>query len=140
MALRGLDGKVVIVTGGGSGIGRATVERLLEEGASLALVDSDSAAVERAAAELGGDRLLGVVADVSTEDGTNRYVTAAADRFGRIDGLHANAGIEGPAGPLAEVDPVDFDQLIAVNLRGAFLGIRRTLRVFAEQGRGGRSS
>jgi NAD(P)-dependent dehydrogenase (short-subunit alcohol dehydrogenase family) len=137
MALRGLEGKVVIVTGGGSGIGRATVGRLLEESASVVFADSDAAAVERAETELGGERLLGVVADVSTEDGTDRYVAAAVDRFRRVDGLHANAGIEGPAGPLAEVDPADFDRLVAVNVRGVFLAIRRALRAFAEQGGGG---
>lgn len=137
MALRGLSGKVVIVTGAGSGIGRASAERLLEEGASVLAVDSDGEAARRLTDELGEERLLGVVADVSTDEGTARYVAAARERFGRVDGLHANAGIEGPAGPLAEVEPTEFDRLIAVNLRGAFLGIREILRTYAEQGGGG---
>lgn len=137
MALEGLAGKVVIVTGGASGIGRAAVERLLAEGAKVMLVDSDEDAVQRTLAELAEHDLAGVVADVSTEDGTERYFAAALERFGRVDGLHANAGIEGPTAPLAEVDPRAFDRLMAVNLRGVFLSLRRMLRTLAQQGSGG---
>ncbi len=137
MALEGLAGKVVIVTGGASGIGRAAAERLVAEGASVALVDRDEDGVARAVAELGAERALGITADVATEEGTERYFSAAIERFGRVDGLHANAGVEGPPSPLAEVEPADFDRLMAVNLRGVFLGIRGMLRRLADQGSGG---
>ena len=134
MPLAGLAGKVVIVTGGASGIGRAVVERLLDEEASVVLVDVNEEAVRAAEAELDGDRLLAVVADVSTEDGTERYFSAAIERFGRVDGLHANAGIAEPGPTLAETDAAAFDRLIAVNLRGVFLSMRRMLRALSEQG------
>jgi NAD(P)-dependent dehydrogenase (short-subunit alcohol dehydrogenase family) len=137
MALQSLAGKVVIVTGGASGIGRASVERLLAEGASVTLVDSDAGRVEQTLGELAGREVAGAVADVSTEDGTERYFTTALERFGRVDGLHANAGIEGPTSPLADVEMADFDRLIAVNLRGVFLALRRMLRTLGQQGGGG---
>jgi NAD(P)-dependent dehydrogenase (short-subunit alcohol dehydrogenase family) len=134
MPLAGLADKVVVVTGGASGIGRSVVERLLAEGSSVVLVDVDAEGVESTTAELGQERLLGVVADVSTEAGTERYVSEARRRFGRIDGLHANAGIVGPRESLVETSPEDFDRTVAVNVRGVFLGLRSVLRVLAEQG------
>jgi NAD(P)-dependent dehydrogenase (short-subunit alcohol dehydrogenase family) len=134
MALKGLSSKVVIVTGGASGIGRAVVERLLAEGTSVVLVDADEGAVQAATAELGVERLLGVVADVSTEEGTERYFTAALERFGRVDGLHANAGIAEPGPTVAETEVDSYDRIMAVNARGVFLAVRRQLRQLAEQG------
>jgi NAD(P)-dependent dehydrogenase (short-subunit alcohol dehydrogenase family) len=137
MALQGLAGKVVVVTGGASGIGRASVERLLEEGARVVLVDHDAERVAQALSELRDREVAGAVADVSTEGGTEAYFAAARERFGRVDGLHANAGIEGPVGSIAEIDMADYDRLMAVNLRGVFLGIRQMLRTLAQQGGGG---
>jgi NAD(P)-dependent dehydrogenase (short-subunit alcohol dehydrogenase family) len=132
MPLTGLDGKVIVVTGGASGIGRAVVERLLDEGARVVLVDT--VGVDGACADLGAERLLGVTADVSTEEGTDRYFAAALERFGRVDGLHANAGIAEPGPTIAETEPAAFDRMLAVNLRGVFLAIRQTLRTLEAQG------
>jgi NAD(P)-dependent dehydrogenase (short-subunit alcohol dehydrogenase family) len=132
MALAGLADKVLIVTGGASGIGRAVVERLLAERARVALVDV--AGVEEACESLDDEGLLGVVADVSTENGTERYFAAAVERFGRVDGLHANAGIAEPGPTIAETDPEAFDRMLAVNVRGVFLGLRQMLRTLEEQG------
>jgi NAD(P)-dependent dehydrogenase (short-subunit alcohol dehydrogenase family) len=135
--LAGLAEKVVIVTGGASGIGRAVVDRLLAEGSRVALVDLDEDGVARALAELGEERLLGVVADVSSEDGTERYVAAALERFGRVDGLHANAGIAEPGPTVAETEPAAFDRMLAVNVRGVFLALREVLRALDRQGTAG---
>jgi NAD(P)-dependent dehydrogenase (short-subunit alcohol dehydrogenase family) len=133
MPLAGLEGRVTIVTGGAAGIGRAVVERLLVEGSRVVLVDTDEAGVADACAVLEGD-LLGVVADVSTEAGTDAYFSAALERFGRVDGLHANAGI-GDRGPtIAGTDAAAFDRVIAVNLRGVFLSLRAMLRILDRQG------
>jgi NAD(P)-dependent dehydrogenase (short-subunit alcohol dehydrogenase family) len=132
MALAGLVDKVVIVTGGASGIGRAVVERLLAERARVALVDVTG--VEEACESLGDEDLLGVVADVATEDGTERYFGAAVERFGRVDGLHANAGIAEPGPTIAETDAEAFDRMLAVNVRGVFLGFRQMLRTLDAQG------
>ena len=129
MPLAGLADKVVIVTGGAAGIGRAVVARLLEEGSCVVAVDLDEAV-----ATLADDRLLGVVADVSTEEGTERYLSAALERFGRVDGLHANAGIAEPGPTIAETDAAAFDRMLAVNVRGVFLAMRAVLRQLARQG------
>ena len=134
MALAGLEGRTVVVTGGASGIGRAVCERLLAEGSSVALVDRNEDAVRAARDELASDRLLGVVADVSTEDGTEHYYAAAVERFGRLDGLFANAGIAEPGPTVAETDVEAFDRIMAVNAKGVFLAVRRHLRQLAEQG------
>ena len=134
MALAGLEGRTVVVTGGASGIGRAVCERLLAEGSSVALVDRNEDAVRAARDELASDRLLGVVADVSTEDGTESYFAAAVERFGRLDGLFANAGIAEPGPTVAETDLDAFDRIMAVNAKGVFLAVRRHLRQLAEQG------
>ena len=134
MPLAGLAEKTTIVTGGASGIGRAVVERLLAEGGNVALVDVDAEGVERTLAELGEERLLGVVADVSTEEGTDRYFAEARRRFGHVDGLHANAGIAEPGPGIVDVDPADFDRTIAINVRGVFLALRGMLRLLREQG------
>jgi NAD(P)-dependent dehydrogenase (short-subunit alcohol dehydrogenase family) len=134
VALGGLGEKVVIVTGGAKGIGKAVSERLLAEGSSVVLVDLDADAVQVACDELASDRLLGVVADVSTEEGTERYYAAAVERFGRVDGLHANAGIAEPGPTVADTSVEAFDRVMAVNVRGVFLAVRRQLRQLAEQG------
>jgi NAD(P)-dependent dehydrogenase (short-subunit alcohol dehydrogenase family) len=134
VALAGLGDKVVIVTGGAKGIGRAVSERLLAEGSSVVLVDLDADAVRATCDELPRDRLFGVVADVSTEDGTERYYAAAVERFGRVDGLHANAGIAEPGPTVADTPVEAFDRVMAVNVRGVFLAVRRQLRQLAEQG------
>ena len=134
MALAGLEGRTVVVTGGASGIGRAVCERLLAEGSSVALIDRNEDAVRAARDELASDRLLGVVADVSTEDGTEHYYAAAVERFGRLDGLFANAGIAEPGPTVAETDVEAFDRIMAVNAKGVFLAVRRHLRQLAEQG------
>jgi 3alpha(or 20beta)-hydroxysteroid dehydrogenase len=134
MPLAGLEGKVVVVTGGAKGIGKAVVERLLAEGSRVALVDVDAESVHAAADELASDRLLGLVADVSSEDDTERYFAATVERFGRVDGLHANAGIAEPGPTVAETSIEAFDRVMAVNVRGVFLGVRRQLRQLAAQG------
>jgi NAD(P)-dependent dehydrogenase (short-subunit alcohol dehydrogenase family) len=91
--------KVVLITGGGSGLGRATAVRVASEGAKLALVDvSEKGLADSQAAVLEavpGAEVLTVVADVSSEDDVARYVSATVDRFGRIDAFFNNAGIEG---------------------------------------------
>jgi NAD(P)-dependent dehydrogenase (short-subunit alcohol dehydrogenase family) len=134
MALGGLSGMAVVVTGGGSGIGRAVCERLLTEGARVALVDRDADAVQSAGAALASDRVLGIVADVSTEAGTEHYYSAAVERFGRLDGLFANAGIAEPGPTVAETEVDAFDRIMAVNAKGTFLAVRRHLRQLALQG------
>lgn len=127
MGLKGLEGKVAIVTGGASGIGLATAARLTEEGARVALLDIDGEAAERAAVDL-GDEAIGVRADVSAEEDVAAAFGAVRDRLGAIDALHNNAGIEGDSAPLLESSVAQFDQLLAVNVRGVYLVLREMLR------------
>jgi NAD(P)-dependent dehydrogenase (short-subunit alcohol dehydrogenase family) len=137
VALAGLAGKTAIVTGAAGGIGGAIVSRLLDEGCRVVGVDLDAGAIERACA--GGDagRLLAVAADVSSEDGCRSYVRQAVSRFGPIHLFANNAGILGPRTPLMEMPVADFDRVLAVNLRGVFLGLQSVIRAMIDQGDGG---
>lgn len=133
---RWFDDQVVLVTGGASGIGAAVVHRLTAAGARVAIVDRDADRAEALAAEL-GDRALAVVADVSDEADVDRSVAAAVEHFGRVDGHVLNAGIPGSMAPFEELTADDFDEVISINLRGVFLGLRAAFRQYAAQRSGG---
>jgi NAD(P)-dependent dehydrogenase (short-subunit alcohol dehydrogenase family) len=128
-------GKVAIVTGGGNGIGRAAALGFARHGARVAVVDRDGAAAAAVAAEIGTDA-ISVAADVTKSAEVQAYVKAALDAFGAIDCFHNNAGIEGRVAHTAEYDEAVFDQVMAVNTRGVFLGLRHVLPVMIRQGRG----
>ncbi|MGF6823995.1 NAD(P)-dependent dehydrogenase (short-subunit alcohol dehydrogenase family) [Microbacterium sp. ZKA21] len=129
--------KVVLITGGGSGLGRATAVRLAEEGARLALVDvSEAGLADTLAALPGGTEAHTVVADVSKDEDVDRYVTETVAKFGRIDGFFNNAGIEGKQNLTEDFTSAEFDRVVAINLRGVFLGLERVLKVMREQGSG----
>lgn len=132
------DGKVVVITGGGGGIGRATAIRLAAEGARLVLVDlaAEALAATVAAVEGNGGIAFSVRADVARRIDVERYVTAAQERFGRIDAFFNNAGVLGAVKPLVEYPEDDFDRVIAVNLKGVWLGLRTVGPVLMAHGRG----
>ena len=136
MALAGLAGKVAVVTGGASGIGQATARRLSEEGTSVVVVDANGEGAEQIAGSLPGEALA-IRADVSREDDVERYMEAAVERFRRIDLHHLNAGIAGTLAPLPDVTATEFDDVMAVNVRGVFLGLRAAFRQYERQGVGG---
>lgn len=130
--------KVVVVTGGASGIGRATALAFAREGARVVVADLNETGgneTARLAKELGGEGVF-VRADVTREDDCGRMVQTAVDRFGRLDVLFNNAGI--PMAPTpAEAIPTElFDRVLAVNVRGVFLGCRYAIPVMRAQGRG----
>lgn len=133
MSLKGLQDRVVLVTGGGSGIGRATAARLVTEGARVALVDVDGDAASAVAAQL-GSAVLPLAGDVSSEEDVASYFAAAAEHFGHIDSLHNNAGIEGPLAPLADFETAAFERLVRVNYYGIFFNLRQMLRVARRDG------
>jgi NAD(P)-dependent dehydrogenase (short-subunit alcohol dehydrogenase family) len=135
MGLRGLEGKVIIVTGAAGGMGRAVCARLADEGARVVAVDRDKKESETLATQLQGDA-IGVGVDLSSSDGIDEYIAAAIDAFGRIDGVHHNAGICEQK-PLVEVTAEDFDRLINVNLRAIALGMAAAIRQMIAQGGGG---
>ena len=136
MGFAGLEGKVAVVTGAGSGIGAGVARRLSDEGADVVVVDRDEERAARVAGELGGETLA-VAADVSQEDGVRAYMDAAVERFGRIDLYHLNAGIAGTPVPIPEIEAHQFDDVMAVNVRGVFLGLRDAFRQYERQGTGG---
>jgi NAD(P)-dependent dehydrogenase (short-subunit alcohol dehydrogenase family) len=137
MALAGLDGRVVIVTGGASGIGRATARRLLAEGARVTVVDANAENVTATVGELDPERALGVVGDVSVEGDVERAFAETIARYGRVDGLFNNAGIAPAPRSLAEFDTETFTRVLQVNVLGVFHGLRTMLRALGEQGSGG---
>src|SRR3954466_1463496 len=131
-------GKVALVTGGGNGIGRAASVAFARYGAKVAVVDRDAAGAEATAGIIrqnGGDALA-VTADVTRSADVKAYVKAALDKFGRIDCFFNNAGIEGKVTPTAEYDEAVFDQVIGVNVKGVFLGLRHVLPEMIRQGSG----
>jgi NADP-dependent 3-hydroxy acid dehydrogenase YdfG len=130
-------GKVIVVTGASSGIGRATALALAERGATVVLGARRADLVERLAAEIreGGGRALGVPADVRRREDLVRLVDTAVDEFGRLDVLVNNAGI-GPISPLADLRVDEWDDMIDVNLRGVLYGIAAALPVFRRQAAG----
>jgi NAD(P)-dependent dehydrogenase (short-subunit alcohol dehydrogenase family) len=130
--LRGLDGRVAVVTGGGGGIGAATARRLSAEGVRVVVVDTDEPRAREVAESLAGPSAW-VRADVADEADVARYLDVAVSHFGRVDLHHLNAGIAGSLTALPELTATEFDRVMAVNVRGVFLGIRAAFRQFAAQ-------
>ncbi|XYX71402.1 SDR family NAD(P)-dependent oxidoreductase [Clavibacter nebraskensis] len=132
--------KVVLITGGGSGLGRAAAVRLAAEGARLALVDISegglAATAEAVRAASPDAEILTVLADVSQESDVEVYVGQTVERFGRIDGFFNNAGIEGRQNLSEDFTAAEFDRVVAINLRGVFLGLEKVLAVMRGQGSG----
>src|SRR5215813_3744235 len=128
-------GKVALVTGGANGIGRATAAAFARHGAKVVVVDRDAAGAEATAGIIrqNGGEALAVTADVTRSQDVKAYVKAAIEKFGRIDCFFNNAGIEGKVAPIAEYDEAVFDQVIGVNVKGVFLGLRHVLPVMLKQ-------
>lgn len=127
-----LDGKVAILTGAGGDVGAECVALMLQRGASVVAVDSDSAALERLAARLGPTGPLKTLrADVSQESDVASCVAQAVAAFGRLDVLFNNAGYNGGPGAAwrltPEVSKADFEAIFAVNVRGVFLGMKHAI-------------
>ncbi len=131
-------GKVALITGGGGGIGRATALGFALNGAKVMVVDADATSGQASAdiiAQRGGTVAF-TQADVTQSASVQDYVKKTMDAYGRIDCFFNNAGIEGTVAPTQEYDEAVFDRVIAVNLKGVFLGMRHVLPVMIAQGSG----
>jgi NADP-dependent 3-hydroxy acid dehydrogenase YdfG len=135
--VRGIDGKVVAITGASSGIGEATAVLLAERGARLVLGARRTDRLDALAARLEkeGADVVTVRTDVRRREDMDRLVAIARERYGRLDVLVNNAGI-GPISPLDELRVQDWDDMIDVNVKGVLYGIAAALPVFREQGSG----
>ncbi|MGI8925085.1 MAG: SDR family NAD(P)-dependent oxidoreductase [Tepidiformaceae bacterium] len=133
-----IDGKVAIITGAASGMGRASAHLFAAEGARLLLADINGEACEAVAAEVrsSGANAIAVRVDVSDPPAVESMVQAAVDAYGTLDILFNNAGIEGPSARLTEVSCEDWDRVIAVNLKGVFLGMKYGLPAMVAGGGG----
>lgn len=130
-----LADKVALITGATGGIGLAAARLFSAEGAKLVLVDLDQEALDRAVASL-GNQAIGIAADVTDDDASAATVRAAIERFGRLDIAFLNAGIEGAIANLPEY-PLDmYERVMAVNVRGVFLGLRHAIPAMRQGGGG----
>ena len=131
-----LEGKVAVITGATGGIGRAAATLFVEEGARVALVDLEEGALQELVADLGEGRASYTVADVTQPAQSQAYIDAAVNRWGGIDVLLANAGIEGILSTIPDYPIEVFDRVIAVNVRGVWLGIKYAVPAMRERGGG----
>jgi NAD(P)-dependent dehydrogenase (short-subunit alcohol dehydrogenase family) len=131
-----LDDKVAIITGGSGGIGAAAARRFTAEGARVMLVDVNEDALRGVVSEIGDDKSAYTVADVSDPDQSQAYVDATVARFGGVDVTLLNAGIVGDYAALADYDMAVFDKVMAVNVRGVWLGLRGVIPEMKKRGGG----
>lgn len=129
-----LENKVAIITGGAGSIGRITAKLFVEEGAKVMLVDMNEKELEVVKSEIGGDTIKFCIADVSKASDVERYVNETVKAFGKVDIFFNNAGIEGVVKPLVEYPEEIFDKVMAVNVKGVWLGNKFVLPQMNDHG------
>lgn len=131
-----LADRVALITGASSGIGKASALLLAKEGARIGVLGRTENTVNEVVAEIqsGGGEALPLVAEVSKPEQVQRAVQQIIDRWGRLDIVFANAGVNGAAGPIAEITPEDYDEIMDINLKGTFLTIKYSVPYLGKQG------
>lgn len=131
------QGKTAIVTGGASGIGRATALLLAEKGANVVVADINEQDGRIVADRIGPDRALFIKTDVTNQAEVERLVSVAVARFGSLDYAVNAAGMVGPVVPLVEYDTATWEKIVAVNLTSVFLCLKAEITQMQSQGTGG---
>lgn len=132
--MKRLDNKVAIITGGAGSIGQTTAKLFLDEGARVMLVDLNENALKKVVDEVGSKNVSYVAADVTKSSDVQKYVSETEKAFGKIDVFFNNAGIEGVVKPITEYPEEVFDKVIAVNVKGTWLGVKYVLPKMTEGG------
>ncbi len=134
-----LEDKVVLITGGTKGIGKATAVMIAEHGGKVAITGRNVGDGEETVAEIeaAGGEVLFIQGDVAVEADIEAAVAKTVEHFGRLDGAFNNAGIGALGGPLAEIDSEVFDDIFTVNVRGVWLSMKHEILQFQKQGGGG---
>ena len=134
------DGKVIVMTGAGSGLGQASALQVAKEGAKLVLVDLNAASLEETKSKVlevaPNAEVLLITANVADEKQVENYVSETVDKFGKIDGFFNNAGIEGKQSLTEDYSTDEFQKVVDVNLNGVFYGMKHVLKVMKKQGFG----
>lgn len=134
-----LEGKTIIITGGSTGIGRATSERCAAEGASVVIADINKAEAQTtcAAIKAAGGNVMFIETDVTDAAAVDAMVDAAVDTHGTLNGAFNNAGIEGVTTNILKMTEAEFDRTVTVDLKGVWLCVKREIEQFVNQGSGG---
>lgn len=132
----GLEGKIALVTGGGSGLGKASALKLAAEGVDIALLSRSKEEVDKVASQIAnlGRKVLPLYADISDTADMQSAFDQITETFGRLDIVFANAGVNGTWAPLDELPVEDWDTTIAINLRGTFLTLKHSIPLMKKQG------
>jgi len=131
-----LKGKVAVITGGAGGIGMAAGKLFAAEGADVLLADLNESALQDAVQSIGSNRVSCFVVDVTKAGDNEAMIACAEERYGGVDVMLANAGIEGELAPIVDYDEASFDQVLGVNVKGVFLGLKSSIPALARRGGG----
>ena len=129
-----LAGKIALITGASNGIGAAAARRFVKEGARVFMVGRNQSALEQLVEELTEEKSAFLVGDVALEDVNKKMIDSCQGRFGEPDCVLLNAGIEGAAFPIPDYPTDVFDQVMAINVRGVFLGLEYVLPSMRSRG------